>query len=119
MTEVNRKIHVLGINSYVFEDLPSKLQALFIKTRNIAVPNSYFEEIKSSSDNVLEKKKAFFASKSNNELIKWLKSQKNDFFCSKLCLLQDWIFSKYELGTAIETVSRNRFCNLRGKSSNL
>ena len=31
MTEVNRKIHVVGINSYIFEDLPSKLQELFIK----------------------------------------------------------------------------------------
>ena len=47
MTEVNRKIHVVGINSYKFEDLPSKLQSLFIETNNIAVPNTYFEEIKS------------------------------------------------------------------------
>ena len=31
MTEVNRKIHVIGINSYSFEDLPSKLQDLFLK----------------------------------------------------------------------------------------
>ena len=45
MTEVNRKIHVVGINSYLFEDLPPKLQDLFIKTENIWVPNSYFEEI--------------------------------------------------------------------------
>ena len=43
MTEVNRKIHVVGINSYKFEDLHPKLQDLFIKTGNIAVPNSYFE----------------------------------------------------------------------------
>ena len=42
MSETNRKIHVLGINSYIFEDLPPKLQDLFIKTGNIAVPNSYF-----------------------------------------------------------------------------
>ena len=47
MTEVNRKIHVVGINSYLFDDLPSKLQNLFINTENIAVPNSYCEEIKS------------------------------------------------------------------------
>ena len=53
MTEVNRKIHVVGINSYVFEDLPSKLQDLFIKTENIAVPNSYFEEIKSWNEKEL------------------------------------------------------------------
>jgi len=78
MTEVNRKIHVVGINSYLFEDLPSKLQDLFIKTENIAVPNSYFEKIKSWSENNLKQKKSFFASKSNNELINWLRSQKTD-----------------------------------------
>ncbi len=78
MTEVNRKIHVVGINSYIFEDLPSKLQDLFKKTGNIAVPNSYFEEIKSWSENSLEKKKSFFSSHSNNELINWLRSQKTD-----------------------------------------
>ena len=61
MTEVNRKIHVVGINSYVFDDLPSKLQDLFINTENIAVPNSYFEEIKSWSENDLEKKKSYFS----------------------------------------------------------
>ena len=78
MTEVNRKIYVIGINSYIFEDLPSKLQDLFIRTGNIAVPNSYFEEIKSWSKNGLLKKKSFFSSKSNNELVKWLRSQKTD-----------------------------------------
>ena len=46
MTEVNRKIHVLGINSYIYGDLPPKLKDLFLKTENIAVPDSYFEEIK-------------------------------------------------------------------------
>ena len=60
MTEVNRKIHVLGINSYKFRDLPSKLQELYLKTGNIAVPNSYFEEIKSWSENDLEKKEIIF-----------------------------------------------------------
>ncbi len=78
MTEVNRKIHVIGINSYKFEDLSFKLQNLFLETENIAVPNSYFEEIKSWSENTLLKKKSFFSSKSNNELINWLKSQKSD-----------------------------------------
>jgi len=78
MTEINRKIHVIGINSFKFEDLPPKLQNLFIKTRNIAVPNSYFEEIKLWSENDLEKKKSFFSSNSNNELVKWLRSQKTD-----------------------------------------
>ena len=53
MTEVNKKIHVIGINSYKFEDLSFKLQNLFLETENIAVPNSYLEEIKSWSENVL------------------------------------------------------------------
>ena len=78
MTEVNRKIHVIGINSYIFGDLPTKLQHLFLKTQNIAVPNSYFEEIKSWSENDIEKKKSFFSSNSDNELINWLRSKKTD-----------------------------------------
>jgi len=78
MTEKKRKIHVVGINSYKFEDLSFKLQNLFQETVSIAVPNSYFEEIKSWSENGLEKKKLFFSSNSNIELVKWLRSQKND-----------------------------------------
>ncbi len=78
MTEVNRKIHVIGINSYKFEDLSFKLQNLFLETENIAVPNSYIEEIKSWSKNGLEKKKLFFSSNSNRELFNWLRSQKTD-----------------------------------------
>jgi len=78
MTEVNRKIHVIGINSYKFEDLSFKLQNLFLETENIAVPDSYFEEIKSWCERDLEKKKSFFPSNSNNELLNWLKSQKTD-----------------------------------------
>ena len=78
MTEINRKINVIGINSFKFKDLPSKLQDLFKKTENIAVPNSYFEEIKSWSENSLEKKKLFFSSNSNKELVNWLRSQKTD-----------------------------------------
>ncbi len=78
MTEVNRKIHIIGINSYKFKDLPFKLQNLFLETENIAVPNSFFEEIKSWSENDLEKKKSYFSSNSNEELIKWLRSRKTD-----------------------------------------
>ncbi len=78
MTEKKRKIHVVGINSYRFEDLSFKLQNLFQETVSIAVPNSYFEEIKSWSENGLEKKKLFFSSNSNKELVNWLRSQKND-----------------------------------------
>jgi len=78
MTEVNRKIHVIGINSYKFEDLSFKLHNLFLETENIAVPNSYLEEIKSWSEIGLLKRKSFFSSKSNNQLINWLRSQKTD-----------------------------------------
>jgi len=78
MTEINRKIHVIGINSYKFEDLSFKLQNLFLKTENIAVPNSYFEKIKSWSENGLLKKKSFFVSQSNKELIDWLRSKKTN-----------------------------------------
>ena len=78
MTEKKRKIHVIGINSYKFKDLPLKLQNLFIGTVNVAVPDSYFLKIKSWSENKLNKKKTFFASKSNNDLINWLRSQKTD-----------------------------------------
>ena len=78
MIKVSRKIHVIGINSYKFEDLSFKLQNLFLETENIAVPNSYFEEIKSWSENGSLKKKSFFSSNSNKELVKWLRSQKTD-----------------------------------------
>ena len=78
MTEINRKIHVVGINSFKFEDLPIKLQNLFMDTVNIAVPNSYFEKIKSWSGNNLVNRKLFFASQSNDKLIKWLRSQETD-----------------------------------------
>ncbi len=78
MTNVNRKIHVIGINSYKFEDLSFKLQNLFSDTENIAVPNSYFEQIKSWSENGSLKKKLFFMSQSNKELISWIRSKRTD-----------------------------------------
>ena len=78
MTKIERKIHVIGINSFKFEDLPFKLQNLFKNTINIAVPHSYFEKIKSWSKNNLDQKKIFFESQSDYKLIKWLRSQKTD-----------------------------------------
>jgi len=78
MTDKNRKIYVIGINSFKFEDLPFKLQALFKEIINIAVPYIYFEEIKSWSEKNLLRNKSFFASKTNEELINWLKAQKSD-----------------------------------------
>jgi len=78
MTEINKKIHVIGINSFKFKDLPIKIQKLFLETVNIAVPNSYIEKIKLWNKTDLKQKKLFFASQSNNELINWLRSQKTD-----------------------------------------
>ena len=45
MTEIKRKIHIIGINSFVFQELPVKLQKLFLETVNIAIPDSYFKDI--------------------------------------------------------------------------
>ena len=78
MTEKKRKIHVIGINSFVFEELPLKLQNLFIETLNIAVPDQYISDIKLWANKNLQGEKIFFASKSNYKLITWLKSQKKD-----------------------------------------
>lgn len=78
MTKGKRKIHIIGINSFEFQELPLKLQNLFSKTVDIAVPNPYFEEIKSWTGNNINEKKSFFSSNSNNELINWLKSKEKD-----------------------------------------
>jgi len=78
MTQIKRKIHVIGINSFKFKELPLKLQKLFIKTENIAVPDPYFEDIKLWDQSNTKKEKLFFASRSDNKLINWLKSQKTD-----------------------------------------
>ena len=78
MTEAKRKIHVIGINSFKFQELPLKLQNLFIQTENIAVPHSYFSDIKFWAEKVTKQNKLFFKSKSNNKLIDWLKSLKKD-----------------------------------------
>ena len=45
MTKIKRKIHVIGINSFEFKELPLKLQKLFIKTETIAVPDPYFATV--------------------------------------------------------------------------
>ena len=77
MTKLKRKIHVVGINSFEFEELPLKLQTLFNRVVNVAVPDSYYEKINSWSDKNL-KKKNFFISKSDNKLINWLEDQERD-----------------------------------------
>ena len=78
MTEIKRKIHVIGINSFEFKELPLNLQKLFIKTENIAVPDAYFANIKLWAERNPEQKKLLFSSRSDENLINWLKSQKTD-----------------------------------------
>ncbi len=78
MTEIKRKIHVIGINSFEFQELPIKLQKLFLETINIAIPDSYFKDIQLWAERNTKQKKNFFASKSDKSLINWLKSKKND-----------------------------------------
>ena len=78
MTQIKRKIHVIGINSFEFQELPIKLQNLFLETVNIAIPDSYFQEIKLWVEEDSKQKKLLFASKSDQNLINWLKSLKSD-----------------------------------------
>ena len=73
-----RKIHVIGINSVDFYQLPLKQQSLFKKVSNIAVPESYIEEIKVWAKDFPELEKSFFSSKSNQSLMNWLKNQNED-----------------------------------------
>ena len=78
MTKIKRKIHVIGINSFEFKELPQKLQNLFIETENIAVPDAYFSKINLWAKKNSKTKKIFFASKSDKQLINWLESQTNN-----------------------------------------
>tara|TARA_Y100000589_G_scaffold292816_1_gene297224 strand:+ start:3552 stop:4826 length:1275 start_codon:yes stop_codon:yes gene_type:complete len=73
-----RKIHIIGINSFEFEELSSKIKKLILDTKNIAVPKTYLEQIKnwfktSSKDNI-----NFFESESNEDLINWLKKREEN-----------------------------------------
>jgi len=78
MTGIKRKIHVVGINSFEFQELPMKLQDLFLETPNIAIPDSYFKDIQLWVKKNANQKKLLFASRSDKALINWLKSQKAD-----------------------------------------
>ena len=78
MKKIGRKIYIVGINSFKFEDLSLEVQGLFHKIRNIAAPNTYINEIRDWVSIKLIKEKKFFPSKSNIELIQWLKSVDED-----------------------------------------
>ena len=78
MKKIGRKIHVIGINSFKFEDLSLEVQELFNRVRNIAAPKTYINEIKKWVSEKFINEKNFYKSKSNIELIQWLKIIDND-----------------------------------------
>ena len=46
-----KQVHKRLIDSFEFQELPIKLQNLFLETVNIAIPESYFKDIQSWSKN--------------------------------------------------------------------
>ena len=74
----NRKIHVLGINSFDFEELSSNTKLLIRNVENIAIPESYFDKVKIWLDKFQKHKKNLYSSGSNNDLINWLDNCKSD-----------------------------------------
>ena len=73
-----RKIHVVGINSYEFEELSLSVKSLLRNIENIAIPESYFDQINIWFNKSENCKKKLFSSGSNNDLIKWLENNKSD-----------------------------------------
>tara|TARA_B100000212_G_scaffold1704_1_gene1265 strand:+ start:130 stop:1407 length:1278 start_codon:yes stop_codon:yes gene_type:complete len=78
MEKIKRKIHVIGLNSFKIEDLSLDIQELFQKVKYIAAPNTFINEIKNWVSMKLIEKKNFYESRSNLDLIKWLKFIDND-----------------------------------------
>ena len=78
MKKIKRKIHVIGLNSFKIEDLSQEVQELFHKVKNIAAPYTYINEIREWVSMKLIREKNFYESKSNLDLINWLKSNDND-----------------------------------------
>ena len=78
MKKYKRKIHIIGLNSFKIEDLSLEVQELFHKVQNIAAPNTYIKKIKGWVSMKDHEGKNFFESKSNLDLINWLKFIEND-----------------------------------------
>ena len=74
----NRKIHVVGINSFDFEELSSSVKSLIRKIENIAIPQSYFDQLNNWFNKSENCKQNLFSSGSNNDLIRWLLNNKSD-----------------------------------------
>ena len=78
MKAKNRKIHVVGINSFEFEELSPSVKSLLRNTENVAIPQSYFDEINIWFINSENCNKNLFSSGSNNDLINWLENNQSD-----------------------------------------
>ena len=78
MKKIKRNIHVIGLNSFKFEDLSLEVQEIFYKVKNIAAPCTYIHEIRKWFSMKSIEDKIFYESKSNLDLINWIKSNDND-----------------------------------------
>ena len=78
MQKYKKKIYVIGLNSFNYDDLSLHIKDLFIKIDNIAAPETFLSEIKNWISDVSIEDKKFFSSKSNLQLVEWLKSIDND-----------------------------------------
>tara|TARA_Y100001978_G_scaffold13175_1_gene10467 strand:+ start:269 stop:1549 length:1281 start_codon:yes stop_codon:yes gene_type:complete len=74
----NRKIFIIGISSFEFDDLTLNVQLILKNTNNIAIPESYFDELKYWFYPSKRSQKKLYSSKSDINLIKWLKTRSND-----------------------------------------
>ena len=78
MKKHKRIIHVIGLNSFKFDEFSLDVQNLFIKLNQIALPETFYSDFKRCISTKLIGDKEFFISKSNFKLIEWLQSVDND-----------------------------------------
>ena len=78
MKKIKRKVHVIGLNSFNIEDLSLDVRTLFSKVKHIAAPYTYIHEIRKWVSMKFIEEKNFYESKSNLDLINWLKSNDDD-----------------------------------------
>ena len=74
MSKYKRTIYVIGLNSLKYDDLTNDIKEIFKSTKNIVVPETFYHEIKSWFSGKEAEDKKFFTSKSNNNLIEYLRS---------------------------------------------
>ena len=73
-----REIHIVGLNSFNFDEQPLSIRNLFNKIDLIIAPETYINEIKKWSTDCNNPDKKYFASKSNKELISFILKSKNN-----------------------------------------